>query len=83
MNRYVAIVALPLLLSAGIAKADQVVGKVEQVDASSRTVVVAGQPYVFEGQVAPLDFSDVKVGEKVRLEYNNTSFVVYEADHAE
>ncbi|MFZ1425333.1 MAG: hypothetical protein WAS21_01030 [Geminicoccaceae bacterium] len=83
MNKYVAIVALPLLLGAGIAKADEVVGKVEQVDASSMTVVVGGQPYIFESQVAPLKFSDVKVGEKVRLQYNNTSYVVYQADHAE
>lgn len=82
MNKYVAIVALPLLLGAGIAKADEVVGKVEQVDASSMTVVVGGQPYILS-QVAPLKFSDVKVGEKVRLQYNNTSYVVYQADHAE
>ncbi len=77
-----AVIALPLLLGAGIAKADEVVGKVEQVEPSSKTVVVGGQPYIFESQVAPLEFSDVKVGQNVRLEYDNTSYVVYRADIA-
>lgn len=82
MRKFVAVIALPLLLGAGIAKADEVVGKVEQVEPSSKTVVVGGQPYIFESQVAPLEFSDVKVGQNVRLEYDNTSYVVYRADIA-
>ena len=70
-----------LVLGAGFAQADQVVGSVEYVDAADNVVIVKGQPYTFEpaGKLTP---ADIKVGEKVRLEYNATSFVVYEAAHA-
>ena len=40
-----------------------------------------GQPFTFEPAVK-LTPADIKVGEKVRLEYNATSFVVYEAERA-
>lgn len=82
MNRLLAAaLALPLALGGGAAMADQVVGTVESVDAANNIVVVNGQPYTFEPAVK-LKPADIKVGEKVRLEYNATSFVVYEADHA-
>ena len=79
--------ALPLLLSAGVAWAEQTVGTVEKVDPSTKTVWVNGNPYHIEDQAAPLKFEDIKVGEKVRLEHDSTgrgaTTNVYEADHAE
>ena len=75
-------VALPLLLGAGAALADQVVGTVESVDPATNTVVVDGQPYQLEGQVAGLEITEIKAGEKVRLEYDVNTNNVYEADHA-
>ena len=75
-------VALPLLLGAGAALADQVVGTVESVDPATNTVVVNGQPYRLEGQVAGLKITEIKPGEKVRLEYGVNTNDVYEADHA-
>jgi hypothetical protein len=75
-------VALPLLLGAGTALADQVVGTVESVDPATNTVVVDGQPYQLEGQVAGLKITEIKAGEKVRLEYDVNTNDVYEADHA-
>ena len=77
--------ALPLLLGAGAAMADQAVGTVEKVDPSTKTVWVNGNPYHIEDDAAPLKFEDIKVGEKVRLEYNTgggATSDVYEADHA-
>jgi hypothetical protein len=74
--------ALPLLLGAGAALADQVVGTVESVDPATNTVVVNGQPYRLEGQVAGLKITEIKAGEKVRLEYDVNTNAVYEADHA-
>jgi hypothetical protein len=75
-------VALPLLLGAGAALADQVVGTVESVDPATNTVVVDGQPYRLEGQAAGLKITEIKAGEKVRLEYDVNTNDVYEADHA-
>ena len=74
--------ALPLLLGTGAALADQVVGTVESVDPATDTVVVNGQPYQLEGQVAGLEITEIKAGEKVRLEYDVNTNDVYEADHA-
>ena len=82
MNRLLAgTPVLALVFGAGIAQADQVVGSVEYVDAADNVVIVKGQPYTFEPAVK-LTPADIKVGEKVRLEYNATSFVVYEAERA-
>ena len=82
MNRLLAgTPVLTLVLGAGFAQADQVVGSVEYVDAADNVVIVKGQPFTFEPAVK-LTPADIKVGEKVRLEYNATSFVVYEAAHA-
>jgi hypothetical protein len=82
MNRLLAgTPVLALVLGAGFAQADQVVGSVEYVDAADNVVIVKGQPFTFEPAVK-LTPADIKVGEKVRLEYNATSFVVYEAAHA-
>ena len=69
------------MLGARVALADQVVGSVEYIDAANNIVIVKGQPYTFEPAVK-LTPADIKVGEKVRLEYNATSFVVYEAERA-
>ena len=49
---------------------------------ANKIVVVNGQPYTFEGQPSELKPADIKVGEKVRLQFNVNTIVVYEADHA-
>jgi hypothetical protein len=77
-----ATLALPLLLGAGAALADQVIGTVESVDPATSTVVVNGQPYRLEGQAAGLEITEIKAGDKVRLEYDVNTNDVYEADHA-
>ena len=82
MNRLpAATLVLALMLGAEVVLADQVIGSVEYVDAANNTVIVNGQPYTFEPAVK-LKPADIKVGEKVRLEYNANSFVVYEAERA-
>jgi hypothetical protein len=82
MNRLLAAtLVLALVLGARVAPADQVVGSVEYIDVANNIVIVKGQPYTFEPAVK-LAPADIKVGEKVRLEYNATSFVVYEAERA-
>jgi hypothetical protein len=77
-----ATLALPLLLGAGAALADQVIGTVESVDPATSTVVVNGQPCRLEGQAAGLKITEIKAGDKVRLEYDVNTNDVYEADHA-
>ena len=72
----VAAVALPLLLGAGAAMAQQATGTVESVDPSTRTVVINGQPYIIEGQAAGLKFEQIKVGDKVTVQFDvNTNDV--------
>jgi len=86
MNKFVALVAMPLLLSAGIARADQAVGTVEKVDPATKTIWVGGNPYHIEDDAAPLSFADIAVGERVRLEFDGWQGAtrdVYEADRAE
>ncbi len=61
--------------------AEEVVGSVEYVDAPNNVVIVKGQPYTFEPAVK-LAPADIKVGEKIRIEYDATSFIVYKAEHA-
>ena len=69
-----ATLALPLLLGAGAAMAQQATGTVESVDPSTRTVVINGQPYIIEGQAAGLKFEQIKVGDKVTVQiYVNTN----------
>ena len=76
-----ATLALPmLLLGAGAALADQVEGTVERVDPSSNTVWVNGSPYQLEGQGAGLKITEIKAGEKVRLQYDVNTNNVYQAD---
>jgi hypothetical protein len=79
---HAAVLALPLLLAAGAARADQVVGTVESVDPASGTVVVNGQPYHLESGDAGLKAKDIKVGEKVRLEYDVNTNDVWSAERA-
>ncbi len=51
-------------------------GTVESVDPTTRTVVIDGQPYIVEGQAAGIKFDEIKVGEKVTIEYDvNTNDV--------
>ena len=69
------------MLGTGCALADEVIGSVEYVDAADNVIIVKGQPYTFEPTVK-LKLANIKVGEKVRLEYDATSFIVYEAGHA-
>ena len=77
-----AFMVLPLLLVAGTARADQIVGIVQSIDAASGTVVVNSQPYHLESGVAGLKIGEIKAGDKVRLEYDVNTNAVYEADHA-
>ncbi len=68
--------AAALLLGAGAAMADSATGTVESVDPTTRTVVIDGNPYIIEGQAAGLKFDEIKVGEKVMIEYDvNTNDV--------
>ena len=67
---HVAAVALPLLLGAGAAMAQQATGTVESVDPTTRTVVINGQPYIIEGQAAGLKFEQIKVGDKVTVQFD-------------
>ena len=77
MNKlHAAALALPLLLGAGAAMANSSTGTVESVDPTTRTVVIDGQPYIVEGQAAGIKFDEIKVGEKVTIEYDvNTNDV--------
>ena len=57
---------------AGAALADDITGTVEKVDATSNSVWIGGVPYQIEGQSAPLKFSDIKVGDKVRVTFDHS-----------
>ena len=71
-----ATLALPLLIGAGAAMADQVTGAVEKVDPNSNTVWVNGQPWMLNQNAAGLKITEMKVGQKVTLEYDvNTNNV--------
>lgn len=73
---FVAALALPLLLGAGAAMADQVTGTVEKVDPNSNTVWVNGQPWMLNQNAAGLKITEMQVGQKVSLEYDvNTNNV--------
>jgi hypothetical protein len=76
------VVAFSFLLGAGAVMADQMIGVVEKIDPASKTIWVNGNPFHFEDGVVPLKFAEVKVGDKVRLEYDTNTNQVYEADHA-
>lgn len=77
MNRLFAAV-FALLLSGGVALADQIEGTVQSVDVNANTVVINGQPYMFEQGVKP-KVSDIKVGDKLRLQFDVNTRNVYEA----
>ena len=79
---HVAAVALPLLLGAGAAMAEQATGTVESVDPSSRTVVINGKPYMLEGQASGLKIDQIKVGDKVTVQFDVNTNNVYQIDHA-
>ena len=78
----VAAVALPLLLGAGAAVAQQATGTVEKVDLNNKMVTVNGQPYQIEGQAAGVKLTELKVGEKVTLMFDVNTTDVYQIDHA-
>ena len=72
----VSTLALPLLLGAGAAMAEQATGTVESVDPNARTVVVGGTPYMLENGATGLKIDEIKVGEKVTVEFDvNTNNV--------
>ena len=79
---HVAAVALPLLLGAGAAMAESATGTVDSVDPSSRTVVINGTPYMLEGQASGLKIDQIKVGDKVTVQFNVNTTDVYQIDHA-
>ena len=78
----VAAIALPLLLGAGAAMAQQATGTVESVDPATKTVVINGQPYMLEGQASGLKIDQIKVGDKVTVEFDVNTNNVYQIDHA-
>ena len=57
-------------------------GTVESVDANAKTVVVNGQPYMLEGQASGLKIDEIKVGEKVTIQYDVNTNNVSQIDHA-
>ena len=71
-----------LLLGAGVAMASSATGTVESIDPTTRTVVINGQPYIIEGQAAGIKFDEIKVGEKVMIEYDVNTNDVSEITHA-
>jgi hypothetical protein len=74
--------ALSLLLGAGAAMAESTTGTVESVDPNSKTVVINGQPYMLEGQAAGMKIDEIKVGEKVTVEYDVNTNNVSQITHA-
>ena len=78
----VATLALPLLLGASAAMAEQATGTVDSVDPTTRTVVVNGQPYIIEGQASGLKFDEIKVGDKVTVQFDVNTNDVSQIDHA-
>ena len=60
-------------LAAGAALADDITGTVEKVDATSNSIWIGGVPYQIEGQSVPLKFSDINVGDKVRVTFDHSS----------
>ena len=79
---HVAAIALPLLLGAGAAMAQQATGTVESVDVSNNMVTVNGQPYQIDGQAAGVKLTELKVCEKVTLMFDVNTNVVYQIDRA-
>ncbi len=78
----VATLALPLLLGAGAAMAEQATGTVDSVDPTTRTVVVNGQPYILEGQASGLKIDEIKAGDKVTVQFDVNTNDVSQIDHA-
>jgi len=76
--------ALPMLLGAGAAFADQVIGTVQKLEPERRAVWINDTPYLLEEQAAPLKFQDIAVGDKLRLEFtaSGDGNYVSEADKA-
>ena len=54
----------------------------ESVDPNTKTVVINGQPYMLEGQAAGLKIDEIKVGEKVTVEFDVNTNNVSQIDHA-
>ncbi len=79
---YAAGFALAWLFGASAAMADSTTGTVEKVDQNSRTVVINGQPYMLEGQASGLKISEIKVGEKVTIEYDTNTNNVSQINQA-
>ena len=79
---HITAVALPLLLGAGAAMAQQATGTVEKVDVDNKMVTVNGQPYQIEGQASGVKLTELKVGDKVTLMFDVNTNVVYQIDHA-
>jgi Cu/Ag efflux protein CusF len=74
--------ALPLVLGAGAAMAEQATGTVDSVDMTTRTVVINGQPYIIEGQASGLKLDQIKVGDKVTVQFDVNTNDVSQIDHA-
>jgi hypothetical protein len=63
------VLGLALGLAAGAAWADSTSGTVEKLDPSRNIIWVGGVPYQVEEQSAPLKYGDIKVGQKVTIEF--------------
>ena len=74
--------ATSLLLIAGVAMAEQATGTVESVDANAKTVVINGQPYMLENGAAGLKIDEIKVGEKVTIQFDVNTNNVSQIDRA-
>jgi hypothetical protein len=74
--------ALILVLGAGAAMAEQATGTVDSIDPTTRTVVVGGQPYIVETQASGMKFDEIKVGDKVTVEFDVNTNDVSQINHA-
>ena len=79
---FAATLALPLLLGAGAAMAEQATGTVDSVDPTTRTVVINKTPYILENGAIGLKLDAIKVGDKVTVQFDVNTNNVSQIDHA-
>ena len=78
----VATLALPLLLGAGAAMAEQATGTVEKRRPEHQDGGGQRPALHARGQAAGLKLDEIKVGEKVTVEFDVNTNNVYQIDHA-
>ena len=77
-----ATLAVPLLLGAGAALAEQATGTVGSIDPTTRTVVIDQTPYILENGAAGLKLDAIKAGDKVTVQFDVNTNNVSQIDHA-